>query len=130
MTKNNFLNLGIILCEFLRWLYVIAIIFLVGVFIHLQINPSFYNDYHISTESGNIFTSSIQVTKSTDVVQEKIHTSTVQTMNSKNFDLNSLKKFSLFCMFLQLIICLLCMFWVFSEFEKVIKSVKNLQTYS
>jgi len=123
MTKNTLLNIGIIICKFLRLLQVVILVILTGVFVHLQISPSNYKnvdiDFKNSTRGISFKTTSSYKTHVDGQVPEDLDVFTV----------NKLKTSSLFFNYIKLSLLLVMSFLCLKEFQKVIESVKEIKTF-
>ena len=123
MTKNTLLNIGIIICKFLRLFQIVVFVILTGVFVHLQISPSTYKNVDIDFNSN---TRGISIKKTSSY---KIHVDGQVPEDSDVFTVNNIKTSSLFFNFIKLSIILILGFLCLKEFQKVIESVKEINTF-
>jgi len=123
MTKNTLLNIGIIICKFLRLFQIAVFVILTGVFVHLQISPSTYKNVDIDFKN-NARGISIKKTSS-----YKIYVDGQVPEDSDVFTVNNIKTISLFFNFIKLSLILILSFLCLKEFQKVIESVKEIKTF-
>ena len=118
MTKNRLLNVAITLCRITKMIFVLLFIGFTVIFIHLQIDRSFYSSKKISinTDSKNYISTT------------KWKANTNEDYN-KIFTVDKLKTGSLYVMYLKLSLVLILLFLCIREFQKVIESVKGIKTF-
>lgn len=139
MKKNTLLSIAIVICKFIRVVYVLIFLIFTGFFVHLQINPSYYEHVDFNSElnykgfylkgkgykkaNDGIFTiSRYEKSKYTIGDNEFIEDSEVYTLSKLN-------TFSLYFNFIKFSAVLFLSFLCFGEFQKVIGSVKELKTF-
>lgn len=122
MTKNKLLNIVIALCKCAQLLYLITFVILTGLFIHFQIDKSFYEDIDLSNKVKN---------KDLFLHISTYKESTFNTDKTKNkvFTLKKIETTSLYIQYIKYTLMIVLSLFSFREFEKIIKSVKSLQTF-
>ena len=123
MTKNTLLNIGIIICKFLRLFYIVIFLILTGIFVHFQFSPSSYEniDFKAKINDSGIFLKSS--------TSYKIHVDGKIPEDSEVFILNKLTYSSLYFNYIKLAVILLLGFLSITEFQKIIESVKEIKTF-
>ena len=137
MKKNTLLSIAIVICKFIRVLYVLIFLIFTGFFVHLQISPSYYDQVDFNSElnykgfylkgykkaNDGIFTISRYEKSKYTIGDNKV------LEDSEVYTLSKLNTFSLYCNFIKFSAVLFLSFLCFSEFQKVIESVKELKTF-
>lgn len=113
MTKNNLLNLALIICKVLQSVYILGFILLTILFIHVQIDGEFYKDKIISIEKKHI----------------GYNTSVSAESQDEGVTLDEMSTASLYVNYLKYSALLLLFFMAIKEFQNVIKSVQNRATF-
>ncbi len=123
MEKNTILNITIFLCGLSRVFYALFGMVLLFFFIHLQVSPSFYDDFYwVETEQKNEIPTIIHSKiKSADEINWKEDT--------EAYPVSSITTFSLYYTFFQLMGILTFFYLATFEFQRVVESVKDLKTF-
>ena len=148
MKKNTLLSIAIVICKFIRVLYVLTFLILTSLFIYLQINPVSIENNDLDYVSNNkIFLLTTPLTNSINNLlkenpnwvsktETKISYSSKFTYgdekkmeDSEVFVIDKLTKVSLYFCFIQYILFLYLSFLCVKEFQRVIESVKELKTF-
>ncbi|WP_047417054.1 DUF2975 domain-containing protein [Cellulophaga sp. Hel_I_12] len=119
MTKNKLLNIVIIICKLLQFIYIVTVVALTAFFLHFQIDKTFYSDVNI-----NFNTTEFQYTTLSTWTIDSLENS-----DENQYSLDKISTFSLYLIYLQYIGVLIILFLIAKEFRKVIQSVKNLNTF-
>lgn len=125
MTKNNLLNIAIILSKLAQLGYIITFLVLTFIFIHFQIDNSSYKDTYLKEKIINDKSSF-----NLNLHKESKFTLTKKTLTDNEvFSLKKIEPISLYIQYLKYTLIIFLSFFSFKEFEKIIKSVKKLQTF-
>lgn len=122
MKKNTLLGIAIVICKFIRVLYILAFLILTSVFVHLQISPSSYEKvkFNIETVDDGTF---LQY-KYSDYVNDKENTNQFQELT-----LDKMKTGSLYFNFIKTSLLFWFTFLCVKEFQTIIESVKEVKTF-
>ncbi|MDO3694342.1 DUF2975 domain-containing protein [Wenyingzhuangia sp. chi5] len=132
MKKNTLLSIAIVICKFIRVLYVLIFLIFAGFFVHLQINPSYYNKIGLSNKldfKNNSFVTSYKVSNGIHINTRRTYKYEGEQKDSDVFTLDQLKKTSLYFSFIKYSVVLFLGFLCFGEFQKVMESVKEVKTF-
>ncbi len=123
MEKNSILNLTIFICGASRFIYVMFGIVLLVFFVHIQVNPDFYDSFY--------WKESVEDNTIPNIIHSKIQSydEVDWTKSPKTHAINSITTFSLYYTFFQLMAILTLFYLSIFEFQKVVESVKNLKTF-
>ncbi|WP_035479288.1 DUF2975 domain-containing protein [Gelidibacter mesophilus] len=113
MTKNNLLNLAIVICKILQSFHIVALIVLTVLFVHIQIDGNFYSDKVITVENQNL----------------TYNASMAMNSENKGQTLDQMSTVTLYLTYIKYAGILAFLFFSIREFQKIIKSVKNLATF-
>lgn len=113
MTKNNLLNLAIVLFKVFQSFYVLGFVVLTILFVHIQVEGDFYKDKILTIEKASIsYTSSVKVDS-----------------ENKGLTMDKMNTASLYITYLRISCLFVLLFLATREFEKIMKSVRNLSTF-
>lgn len=113
MTKNNLLNIAIVICKVLQGFYILGFLILTLVFIHVQVDGGFYHDKIISIEKENL----------------TYNDSVTLTSENRGQTLDQMSTTTLYLTYMKYCCVLALLFLAIKEFQKIIKSVQNLTTF-
>jgi len=118
MTKNRLLNISIVLCKFIKLIYIVFFIGLTFVFIHIQMDRDYYKgkEITINTNKTDFFMSSQSKLKS-------------EPLDTDVYTLENLKTTSLYLGYFQLSAILFVLFLCAKEFQKILESVKQVKSF-
>jgi hypothetical protein len=123
MTKNILLNIGVIICKFLRLFYIVIFLILTGIFVHYQISPSTYQNVDFDSKVNS---TGFTLKKSSSY---KIHVDGKLPKDSEVFTFDKLKYSSLYFNFIKFTIVMLLSYLCVKEFQRVIESVKKIKAF-
>ena len=126
MKKNTLLRIAIVICKFIRVLYVLIFLIFTGFFVHLQINPSYYDQVDFNSElnhkgfylkgykkaNDGIFTISRYEKSKYTIGDSKV------LEDFEVYTLSKLNTFSLYCNFIKFSAVLFLSFYVLASFKK------------
>lgn len=118
MTRSTLLNIAITLCKVSKIIFITLIIGLTVIFIHLQLDRSFY-----SSKKININTNSEGYSYTT-----KWKANTDKDYN-EIFTVDKIKTGSIYFMYLKHLGVLIVLFLCIREFQKIMQSVKGIKTF-
>lgn len=114
MKKNNLLNIALIICKFLQAVYILFFILLSFLFVHVQIDKTYYNDKVLTVEHSSISYSS------SDNMNDELN---------RDMTFTQMTKISLYTTYFRFIVLLTLLYLATRSFIKIIKSVQNLKTF-
>ncbi|MFG6687960.1 DUF2975 domain-containing protein [Mariniflexile sp. HNIBRBA6329] len=118
MTRNSLLNAAITLSKVAKTIFILLIIGFTAIFIHLQLDRSFYNSKKIKINTnleGYLY--SMKWKSDTNAEYTEI------------FTLDKLKTVSLYITYSKLLGVLVLMFFCVLEFQRVMQSVRDVKTF-
>ncbi|MDO7171081.1 DUF2975 domain-containing protein [Mariniflexile sp. AS56] len=117
MTKSTLLNVAITLSRVCKTIFILLIIGFTAIFIHLQLDRSFYNPKKFNLKTGDGYSYSMKWKSDKNAEFNEV------------FTLDKLKTVSLYVTYLKFLGVLILIYLCIWEFQKIMQSVKVTKTF-